>query len=305
MKYPFLIALLQCFLASIGAAAQSTAMGATAALGKALAFHASFDNGLNADFARGDRTLYSFSNSQQRAQGGIVGLPDDTIKITKGSGRFGSALLFTKKNPIKPFYKDGGNIGYNGSDWNRTVSVWLRLTPDLDLEPGYSDPLQIIGNDGNKGFIFLEFDKDTKPRHFRFAVRPLIEIWDPTRMGWTDMPYEKRPMVQVERAPFSQARWTHVVFTLEHINAKNTKPVASMYIDGELQGAITDWDLSFGWAADSAQIAFGSSYVGFLDEVSIFDRALSTPEVRTLHQLPNGVADLYKRDSAQPAATRK
>ncbi len=274
--------------------AQSSSGSAVAALGKALAFHASFDHGPNADFARGDKTLYTFANAQQRAQGGVVGLPDDTVKITKGSGRYGDALLFTKKNPIKPFFKDGGNIGYSSTDWNRTVSVWLRLTPDVDLEPGYCDPLQINGSDGNKGFIFLEFDKDTKPRHFRFAVRPLVEIWDPKRTGWTDMPYDKRPMVQVERAPFSQAHWTHVVFTLEHINAKNAKPTAKMYIDGQLQGAIENWDLTFGWAPDSAQLSLGSAYVGFVDDISVFDRALTDAEVKVLHQLPNGVADLHK-----------
>jgi len=274
---------------------------ATATLSQALRFHASFDHGPNADFARGDRTLYTFANAQQRAQGGVVGLPDSTIKITKGSGRFGDALLFTKKNPIKPFFRDGGNVGYSSTDWNGTFSVWLRLSPDVDLEPGYSDPLQLVGNDGNKGFIFLEFDKDTKPRHFRFAVRPLIELWDPQRVGWTDLPYEKRPMVQVERAPFSQARWTQVVFSLERINAKNTKPVAKMYLDGQLQGAIENWDLTFGWAPDSALLVLGSAYVGFLDDLAVFDRALTDSEVKTLHQLANGVADLYQRAPPTPA----
>jgi hypothetical protein len=263
------------------------------ALGRALTLHASFDSGPNADFARGDRTLYSYTTAQQRAQGGVVGLPDDSIKITIGSGRFKNALLFTKKSNVRPFFKDGGNIGYNATDWSYSVSVWLRISPDIDLEPGYCDPVQFVGNDGNKGFIFLEWDKDSKPRYFRYAIRPLVEIWDPAKVGWANLPFEKRPMVQVERAPFSHARWTHVVFTAEHINTKTAKPVGRLYIDGQLQGSIENWDLSFGWAPDSALMVLGAAYIGHMDELSIFDRNLSEEEVKALFRLPNGVGELH------------
>lgn len=280
-------------LAVSALAHEPIAPAARAALAKSLALHASFDAGPNADFARGDRTLYTYATSQQRAQGGVVGLPDDTIKITKGSGRFGSALLFTKKNSIRPYFKDGGNVGYNTSDWSYSVSVWLRISPDDDLEPGYCDPVQFLGDDGNKGFIFLEWDKDSKPRYFRYAIRPLLEIWDPGKVGWANLPFEKRPMVQVDRAPFSHARWTHVVFTAQHINSKTAKPSGRLYIDGQLQGAIENWDLRFGWAADAALLVLGAAYIGHLDDLSVFDRSLTDDEVRALFELPSGVQELH------------
>lgn len=269
------------------------------ALSGALTLHASFDHGLNADFARGDRVLYSYATSQERAKGGVVGLPDDSIKITTGSGRFKNALLFTKKSNVRPFFKDGGNIGYNATDWSYSVSVWLRISPDIDLEPGYCDPVQFVGNDGNKGFIFLEWDKDSKPRYFRYAIRPLVEIWDPAKVGWANLPFEKRPMVQVDRAPFSHARWTHVVFTAEHINSKTAKPVGRLYIDGQLQGAIENWDLSFGWAPDAALMVLGAAYIGHMDELSIFDRNLNEEEVMALFRLPNGVGELHPGSAAK------
>ena len=284
---------------AVAAAGPASPSPGSPALREALAFHASFDHGLNADFARGDRTLYSYVNAQQREQGGVAGLPDGPIKIAKNEGRFGDALLFTQKNPGRPFFKDGGNIGYNRSNWNRTISVWLRLSPDLDLAPGYCDPLQVIGDNGDKGFIFIGFDKDTKPRDFEYGVRPLIDIWDPHRVGWLDLPHDKRPMLQVKRPPFDRGRWTHVVFTLEHINRKQAKPTAKLYLDGQLQGAIQGWDLTLGWAENSALLVMGSAYVGFLDELSVFDRVLTEDEVKALYQLPNGVADLYgQRDGA-------
>ena len=73
--------------------------------------------------------------------------------------------------------------------WNTTVSVWLRLNPDLDLEPGYCDPVQIVGDDSKKGFIFLEFSKDETPRYFRYAIRPLFHIWNPDNVAVGGYPF--------------------------------------------------------------------------------------------------------------------
>ncbi len=293
MKIP-LFPLLVMLVAGPAFSAQTKDDSTIAALAKALALHASFDRGPDADFARGDRTLYSYSTPQQRAQGGVVGLPDDSIKIAAGAGRFNGALLFTKKNSVRPFFNDGGNIGYNTRDWSSSVSVWLRISPDEDLEPGYCDPLQFVGNDTNKGFIFLEWDKDSKPRYFRYAIRPLLEIWDPGKVGWAALPFDRRPMVQVERAPFSRARWTHVVFTAEHLNSKSAKPAGRLYIDGQLQGAIENWDLTFGWAPEAALLVLGAAYVGHMDDISIFDRGLNEEEVKVLFRLPDGVRELHE-----------
>jgi len=275
------------------AAHESVAPAVRAALSQALTLHASFDAGPDADLARGDRTLYTYATSQQRAEGGVPGLPDSTVKITRGSGRFNDALLFTKKSNIRPFFKDGGNIGYNDNDWSYSVSVWLRISPDTDLEPGYCDPVQFVGNDSDKGFIFLEWDKESSPRYFRYAIRPLLEIWDPGKVGWASLPFEKRPMVQVDRAPFSHARWTHVVFTAQHINAKTARQSGRLYLDGQLQGVIENWDLTLGWAPDAALLVLGAAYVGHLDDLAVFDRSLSGEEVKALFNLPNGMRDLH------------
>lgn len=265
------------------------------ALASALTLHASFDHGLEADFARGDARMYSFSAPEERARGGVPGVATDAIRITTGSGRFGDALLFARKVPVRPCFRDGGNIGYDPTGWSGTVSVWLRISPDIDLEPGYSDPIQIVGDDLNRGFVFLEFDKDSNPRYFRYVIRPLIDIWDPQRVGWAKLPFEARPMVQVERAPFSRARWTHVVFTFEHVNAADHRPSGKLYIDRQLQGTIEGWDLRFGWKPEAALLVLGSNYVGHLDELAVFDRVLTSEEISTLHSLPKGARELHQR----------
>jgi len=256
-------------------------------LARALSFHASFDTGLDADFSRGEKTCYI------RTKTGLVPAAlNDELTLAPGAGRFGGALHFPKKGNTRPLFKDGGTLGYNGQSWSATVSVWLRLDPEKDLEPGYCDPVQIVGDDGKKGFIFLEWSKDETPRFFRFAIRPLQNIWDPKNVGWGALPFEQRPMVQVSRAPFSRDAWTHAVFTLDKINDKSAKPTGRLWLNGKLQGAIENWDLTFDWKGDAVNLVLGAAYVGHLDDLAVFDRALTEAEVKQLMSLKNGVRDL-------------
>ena len=257
-------------------------------LASALTLHASFDERLDADFSRGDRTCYIKKGKQLHHA-----VANDDVKLTHHAGRFGGALHFTKKSGYRPAFRDSGVLGYNDTNWNTTVSVWLRLNPDKDLEPGYCDPVQIIGDDGKKGFIFLEFSKDETPRYFRYAIRPLFDIWNPTNVSWADIPFDKRPMVQVERPPFSRETWTHVIFTLENVNDKRKPPVGRLYMNGKLRGSIEDWDLTFGWDPSQVLLVLGASYVGHMDDLSVFHRVLSHDEVKQIYGMNNGVRDLY------------
>ncbi|MFO1064218.1 MAG: LamG-like jellyroll fold domain-containing protein [Pirellulales bacterium] len=173
-------------------------------------------------------------------------------------------------------------LGYNREDWNATVSVWLKLDPDKDLEPGYCDPVQIVGDDSKKGFIFMEWSKDENPRLFRYAIRPLFHIWNPNNVQWADIPFEKRPMVQVEKAPFSREHWTHLAFTIEHVNSKQQPQSGSLFINGAKQGSIRNWDLSIEWDSKQVQLVLGAAYVGMIDELSIYNGVLSDDEIKTL-----------------------
>ena len=218
--------------------------------------------------------------------------PTDEVKLAPKAGRFGGGLHFTKKNNFRPAYRDAGALGYNDRNWSRSVSVWLKLDPDKDLEPGYCDPVQIVGDDLKKGFIFLEWSKDETPRFFRYAIRPLFPIWNPDNVQWGDIPFNKRPMVQVEKAPFSRDAWTHVVFSLENVNDKSRPQIGRLHINGQLQGTIENWELTFGWDPEKVLVVLGAAYVGHLDDLAIFDHALTDGEIRVLYGLKNGVRDL-------------
>jgi hypothetical protein len=282
MKLAFLIPCLSLSLWTFTADAQSLAP-----LKRSLTFHATFDKRPDADFSRGDAACYI-----RQGQNLVPCVTNDEMKIVGDAGRFGGALWFPKKGNTRPQFKGTEILNYNDKNWSATVSVWLRLNPDKDLEPGYCDPVQIVGDDGKKGFIFLEWSKDETPRFFRYAIRPLFHIWNPTNVQWADIPFEKRPMVQVDRAPFSRDAWTHVVFSLENINDKAGKPIGKLYLNGHLQGSIENWDLTFGWDPSKVMLVLGASYVGYMDDLSAFNRALTDAEVEQLFELKNGVSDL-------------
>ena len=278
------------FIRDIGADEAKQILGAAqpkADLSSALTLHASFDTGLDADFARGDKACY-VARGQELSPAVLT----DDVRLEAAEGRFGGALHFTKKNDFRPAFKDAGSLGYNAENWNASVSVWLRLNPDEDLEPGYCDPVQIVGDDSKKGFIFLEWSKDETPRFFRYAIRPLFSIWNPDNVAWDQIPAAKRPMVQLDQAPFSRDQWTHVVFTLENVNAKGKPQTGRLYLNGKPQGAIENWDLTFGWDPAKVLLVLGASYVGHLDDLAVFDRPLTADEVTTLYGLEHGVRQL-------------
>jgi len=259
-------------------------------LTRALTLHASFDKGLEADFARGDKVCYVMQGTEL-----VPAVPTDDVRLAPDAGRFGGALHFTKKSNFRPSFKDPGLVGYNDKSWNTSVSVWLRLDPDKDLEPGYCDPVQIVGDDTKKGYIFMEWSKDETPRFFRYAIRPLFHIWNPDNVQWADIPFNKRPMVQVERAPFTRETWTHTVFTLEGVNDKTKPQIGRLYLNGKLQGTIENWDLTFEWDPARVLLVLGAAYVGQMDDLAAFNRALTDGEVKLLYELKSGVREL--RDS--------
>jgi hypothetical protein len=257
-------------------------------LKSALVFHASFDSGLNADFSTGDPACVV-----KKGKDLVPAAFNEEVKLDTEGGKFGGCLHFPKKGAMRPQFSGVNMLGYNDRSWSATVSLWLRLTPDEDLEPGYCDPIQIVGDDGKKGFIFLEWSKDETPRFFRYAIRPLQEIWDPKNIGWGAIPFDKRPMVQVPKAPFNRDTWTHAAFALDHVNgAATSKPSGSLYLNGQLQGRIENWDLRFAWDPSQVALVLGAAYVGRMDDLAVFNRALSDAEITRLHRLEGGVKAL-------------
>ena len=271
---------------------QLMAAASEAALRSALVFHAPFDTTADAAFAKGDPRVYTAADRAKRANS-TPGLPpvEDT-RIVADAGRFGGALEFRRKIKPQVFYRGGENLGYQPKHWQGAVSFWLRLDPDRDLEPGYCDPVQFVGQAWNEGNLFVEFSKDHTPRHFRFAIMAVTRFWNPQNRKWEEMPEPERPMTAVHRPPFTRERWTHVLVTFAGINSGAADGRGTLYLDGRKQGDFSGWNHTFNWDVSQSAVTVGLAYVGLIDDLAVFNRELNDAEAAALFALPRGVAGL-------------
>ena len=267
----------------------TAAASADEALKSALLFHASFDHGPDADFATGDPQLLTAPDRKRtQPRPGLTGA--DGIEIATGQGRFGDALAFRRKSKDLVFYRGPANLGYREKNWSGSASFWMKLDPDQDLEPGYCDPVQFVAQAWGEGNMFVEFSKDHTPRHFRYAIMAVTRLWNPNNEKWEEM--ARRPMVAVEKPPFRRERWTHVCFTFGNANTGARDGWGRLYLDGQKQGEFTGWENTFHWDPEQSALTLGYHYVGLLDDLATFNRALTDAEVQTLFHLPRGIAGL-------------
>ena len=257
-----------------------------------MTFHAPFDGQAQASRAAGDGSLY-WATSLKEREAATAGLPPGgQVQLAAGAGRFGDALRFTQRKSPIVFYRAARNLPYNTSAWSGTVSFWLRVDPATELETGFCDPVQITPRAWNDAAFFVEFEKRADAIPFRLGVYADFDVWNPAKRKFEEIPAGERPLVTVHDPPFSAARWTHVVFTFEHFNTRRPDGVAKLYLDGEPRGTLGPRQQTFTWDPERTIVALGLGYVGLLDELSIFSRALDADEIRTLHRLPAAVMGL-------------
>ena len=262
---------------------------ATGALGAVLTFHASFDDGIDADWAVGDPQIYTAPSYDEQDQA-VPGIGNPAVAVAV-AGRFGRALRFTARNQHAIFYKAAGNVAYSTEDWSGTVSFWLSLDPATDLEPGFCDPIQITDAAYNDAAIWVDFTAEN-PRQFRLGLFGDLDAWNPDGLSPDEHTGFLDRLVVVDEPPFETGQWTHVVITYSGLNAQ-MGGVATLYLDGDPLPNAADIDEPFTWDSARGAIRLGVNYVGLLDEVSLFSRALTDEEVRALHVLEGGVATLH------------
>jgi len=245
-------------------------------------FHATFDGTTAAQVSVGDGKLRIASGMDRKTLLDAA-LPSH-VMVAKGAGRSGDALKFTAKAKEVPFY-EGIECGYQAENWSGSVSVWLKLDPNKDLEPGFCDPLQLTERAWNDAAFFVDFDKDL-PRDFRLGVFSDTKFWNPQELAWEVVPVAERPMVVVKQPPFSSSQWTHVCFTWTGVNAANGGAARSdFYLNGQHQGSYQK-PLKFTWDPKQAALMLGLNYIGLMDDLQVFATALEANQVRQLYGLP-------------------
>jgi len=261
----------------------------TAGLKEALTFYASFETGVNADFAVGDSLIYTVPN-RKALDSARAGLHKPDISRQAGQGKYGYGLQFTERSRGYIYYPSAGNIAYSAKYWNGAISFWLSLDPATDLEPGFCDPIQITDVSYNDAAIWVDFTKNN-PRDFRLGVIGDRNNWNPDGLDDEDHLFLPQ-LVPVNEPPFTQGEWTHVLINFSGLNTE--KGSASLYVNGELKGTRRDITDSFTWELDRSNIYLGLSYIGLMDDLSIYSRDLTENEIKALYKLENGVHSILE-----------
>lgn len=268
-------------------------------LPKALAFHASFDRGTDADFALGDPWLYH-APALDRIADARPGLPGGGVAgVVPSGGRHGGALRFQASSPAVVFFRGGANLPWSQGSWSGTVSFWLRT--DLGkLAPGFSDPVNITPRAWDDAAFFVEFERRTNEVPFRLGAYADKEVWNPLRRNWNDIPAAEKPLITIPGPPFSGERWTHVAFTWDRYNTGRPDGVAILYLDGAQVGLLRGHNQRFTWDPSATRLHLGVSYIGDLDDFAVFNRALDLAEIQQVRSLPRGIRSLYTRPNRVP-----
>ena len=250
-------------------------------------FYSSFDGSTIADIALGDKQIYTAKN-YKKTDNAKAGLKDSNVILAKGKGLFGDAMHFKESKTSAIFYKTYKNLGYSKASWSGTISFWLRLDPNKELPPHYCDPIVISDKQWNDAALWIDFT-DHNPRQLRYgAIGDKIQ-WNANDDA-QDSEWIKRTIV-VNPAPFTTKNWTHVALVFSKVNTK-TKSTFKLYLNGEFKGVIKDINNSFTWEAKKGKIMLGLGYIGFMDELTIFDKALNSKEITSIFELRNGIKTL-------------
>lgn len=273
------------------AVAQSVSESAELNPDQSLTFFASFDDSFEAAFSQGDPNLYIAPGWEEKQKTMERYSGFDQLEIRQNEGRYGDALWVNNTDRPVFFYRGKDNIFYSESNWEGTVSFWLRLSPDEDLAEGYSDPIQLTDSAWNDGALYVDFTTQT-PRTFRFAFFAEREIWDPQLRDWEEIPVEERPMVEVVENIFSRDHWVHIAFSFRNFNTGVKNGIVDCYINGKFYDSLSGREQTLRWDIDNAAIWLGYNYTGYFDELALFNRALSAEEIQYIYSLSNGIGSL-------------
>jgi hypothetical protein len=241
-------------------------------------FIANFDDSENANFARGDSRIFTAA-SMQSLDAASPGINSDALHWVKAGGKHSGALSFKQSSEHVLLFKGSNNINYSAQNFSGSVSLWMKLNPQQDLPEGFVDPIMIYDKAWNDASFFIDFDKEQN-RDFRLGVFSDYAFWNPDDIAFDDLASEAKPLYLSEDATFSDQKWIHVAFTWHGINSDSGATVR-LYVDGQLS-IERKQHYQFTWDTDKVNIIVGLNYVGLLDELVIFDKALSADEIKIL-----------------------
>lgn len=270
------------------------------AIRSAVSFYASFDDAVKGDVGGGALTPGTrLNNPAKKGEFSFTdGIDPKVFTIAKGKGIAGGALEPVDVLPEngRIYFPAKGNLAFKSHGWAGSVSVWCKTDPDTMLKTKFCDPVQITQKSAANGALWFDFN-DAKPRDLRHGAFPAVPDGGKP-IGESD---PKSPMVRVPGVGWKANDWHHVVLTWQNLDTGKPDATTSLYIDGRLIGEVKDRPIAMGWDIDQAKIYVAINYLGLLDELACFDRALTADEVKALHAKPDLLQALkVKKDAVRP-----
>ena len=276
---------------SLSAAAHiSRADADESAIRKAVTFYASFDDAVKGDFGGGQLTFITRTSDKSKVSF-EKGVSDKAFRIAKNKGISGGALeaVDVLPNNGRIFIPVKGNLAYKSDGWSGSVSMWCKTDPDTMLKTKFCDPVQITQKGANNGGLWFDFN-DAKPRDLRHGAFSMV----PEGKKGIGEDNPNAPMVRVPKVGWKKDDWHHVVLTFENLDTGKDNAVTSLYIDGKLIGQVKDRKIAMGWEVEQAGIYIAINYIGLIDEMACFNRALKPEEVVALHKKSGMLTELKK-----------
>ncbi len=261
------------------------------ALKKAVTFYASFDESLTPEVGVGTIKTRAGDPKDPKKLTFADGYNKDIYKIAKGKGVAGGGCLDATDvlpNRGRFFYPVKGNLAYKTGGWGGACSMWINMDPAA-LKLQFCDPVQITQKGANDGGIWFDFN-DAKPRDLRMGVFPAV----PKGVVGAKESDADAPMVRVPKVAFKAGEWHHVVLSWSNFDTGKKDAVATLYIDGKKIGEVKDRAIAMDWDVEKAGVYTAVGYTGLLDEMALFNRALTADEVTALHKTPGLLSGLKR-----------
>jgi hypothetical protein len=260
--------------------------GDVSTLKKALTFYASFDASLSPDVGVGPiKTRFGDPNDPAK-QTFEDGYNKDIYRIAKGKGIAGGCLeaIDVLPNRGRFFYPVKGNLAFKKGGWSGACSMWINTDPDMLFKLTFCDPVQITQKGANNGGIWFDFN-DAKPRDMRMGVFPAVAEGG---VGAKESDADA-PLVRVPKVGFKSGDWHHIVLSWSNFDTGKKDAIATFYVDGKKIGEVKDRAIAMDWDIEKAGIYTAVGYCGLLDEMALFNRALTAEEVAELHKNPGSL----------------
>ena len=181
------------------APSESIEADAAAGLRDALLFHAGFDDGWDAGFAKGDSRLYTAPSYKEQDKA-TPGIGNPEVEIVSDAGGFSGCSEVQPEESARIFYRAENNVSYSESSWNGTIAFWLSLGSGQRSCAGFCDPIQITDAAYNDAAIWVDFTPEN-PRQFRLGVFGDLDAWNPENIPQDENPNFGNRVVVVDPPP--------------------------------------------------------------------------------------------------------